>query len=94
MEFSSLHNLENNIRRIEEYDARINPEKYTIKQALKDKDVKGLKKAQKVAKAARLRLKDKTRFITERKLVKVLSTFSKMPMPRWRTPPAWPCSKR
>ena len=70
MEFSSLHNLENNIRRIEEYDARINPEKYTIKQALKDKDVKGLKKAQKVAKAARLRLKDKTRFITERKLVK------------------------
>ena len=70
MEFSSLHNLENNIRKIEEYDALLNPDKYTITEALLSEDAKGLTKAQNVAKAARLRLRSKARFVTERKLVK------------------------
>ena len=70
MEFSSLHNLENNIRKIEEYDALLNPDKYSITEAVFSKDARGLTKAQNVAKAARLRLRSKARFVTERKLVK------------------------
>ena len=57
MEFSSLHNLENNIRKIEEYDALLNQDKYSITEAVFSKDARGLTKAQNVAKAARLRLR-------------------------------------
>ena len=70
MEYASLNNLEHNIRMIEEYDALVNPKKYTITAAWYDKKTKGRKKAQNMVKAARLRLHSKARIVTEQKMVR------------------------
>ena len=70
MEYASLNNLEHNVRMIEEYDALVNPKKYTIKAAIKDKKTKGRKKVQNVVKATRLRVRSKARIVTEQKMVK------------------------
>lgn len=70
MEYASLNNLEHNIRMIEEYDALVNPKKYTITAAIKDRKTKGRKKVRNVVKAARLRLHSKARIVTEQKMVR------------------------
>lgn len=70
MEYASLNNLEHNVRMIEEYDALVNPKKYTVTAAWYDKKTKGRKKAQNMVKAARLRLHSKARIVTEQKMVR------------------------
>ena len=67
MEFTSLHNLENNIRLIEEFDASVTPDKYSVISEIKNWREGGVKP---ISKALRIRARHASNKITGKKYAK------------------------